>query len=212
MLGNKRSRRLGGEVYEPPTLLLLQQIFATAKCRKVLTSQYGAQWRECSLPGQSIPSGEEAGDTFTKGFQMKVGRLKKALSREKAKSKRQAEAIRKYETNESLSIDKRLEILLDEAGVYSTMVKGRNQLTLLAGARMQKGDMVEYFVQHASYTRDSLKNVPRITPTDRQEGEVPTLASILGELWKGNPTAYRPDLAGEKEKESDRERHFRKIV
>ena len=35
MLGNKRSTRSGGTVYELPTLLLMQQIFATAKCRKV---------------------------------------------------------------------------------------------------------------------------------------------------------------------------------
>ena len=35
MLGNKRSRRSGGTVHELPTLLLMQQIFATAKCRKV---------------------------------------------------------------------------------------------------------------------------------------------------------------------------------
>ena len=60
MLGNKRSTRSGGTVYELPTLLLMQQIFATAKCRKVLTTQYGAQWQKCCLPGQSIPSGEEA--------------------------------------------------------------------------------------------------------------------------------------------------------
>ena len=59
-------------MYEPPTLLLMQQIFATAKCRKVLITQYGAQWRECSLSGQSIPSGEEAGDAFARGFQMKI--------------------------------------------------------------------------------------------------------------------------------------------
>ena len=72
MLGNKRSRRSGGKVYEPPTLLLMQQIFATAKCRKVLKTQYGAQWQKCSLSGQSIPSGEEAEDAFNIGFQMKI--------------------------------------------------------------------------------------------------------------------------------------------
>ena len=39
MLGNKRSTRSGGTVYELPTLLLMQQIFATAKCRKVFISE-----------------------------------------------------------------------------------------------------------------------------------------------------------------------------
>ena len=66
--------------------------------------------------------------------------------------------------------------------------------------RMHKRGMVEYLVEHASYTCDSLKNVPRITPTDRREGEVPTLASILREFWKDNQTAPRPDIAELKER------------
>ena len=65
---------------------------------------------------------------------------------------------------------------------------------------MEKLGMVEYLVEHASCTRDSLKNVPRTTPRERREGEVPTLASILREFWKDNPTAHRPDVAELKER------------